>query len=552
MFDESFEVRDSFYLCLSCHQDLTDQVNPKRPKISAMNGLMIEDIPKSLQLEDIENQLISTNLLFMKLKKLPKSRMGCMVDRVINVPLSDEQVTKSVKTLPRSLEDSFVVPIQFKRMKGMKNSVAEAFVRPNGLVNALKTLKTLGNPFYKNINIDSDYPKRIQEMPTESSDLKNDSSQSDEDVSEDEEENSIQKFQTIASSDITCEISKCPEIDIIVNTSKTPKEVPTIDSTNTPGISKPIILAPGEGTTPTNIMREKNWEVKAWPCLFPTGRYGLHFEREDPLSNLQYVGQRLYNKNTIFSSNSSYLFAMQQFVEREKLEKNVDVCFQKGTLESHGNSVSILSNHDAFSIFKKIKGTPKFWQAARNELLAMIEALGPFHCFFTLSSAEKRWHEVTVLCGFWKVSNGTLINKYDKKPWEHLTLEKNGNTFTLQGKTDSVFEDWNIGHLELGEETKDGWRSNKNIKTGRYLTATSYQTLLFQEKLHEGINAEDILVDNVPLHEFSETMNESLHDLFNRNLFLVTRMFDSRAKSFIQHILLKTGNTGLNVKNFCY
>ena len=26
----------------------------------------------------------------------------------------------------------------------------------------------------------------------------------------------------------------------------------------------------------------------------------------------------------------------------------------------------------------------------------MIEALGPFHCFFTLSSAEKRWHEVAV------------------------------------------------------------------------------------------------------------------------------------------------------------
>ena len=43
-----------------------------------------------------------------------------------------------------------------------------------------------------------------------------------------------------------------------------------------------------------------------------------------------------------------------------------------------------------------MKGTPKFWQAARNELLAMIEGLGPFHCFFTLSSAEKRWHEVIV------------------------------------------------------------------------------------------------------------------------------------------------------------
>ena len=53
----------------------------------------------------------------MKLKKLPKSRMGCMVDRVINVPLTDEQVTGSVKTLPRSLDDGYVVPIQFKRIE---------------------------------------------------------------------------------------------------------------------------------------------------------------------------------------------------------------------------------------------------------------------------------------------------------------------------------------------------------------------------------------------------------------------------------------------------
>ena len=82
-------------------------------------------------------------------------------------------------------------------------------------------------------------------------------------------------------------------IDIVVNTSNAPKEVPTIDSTNTPGISEPVILAPGEGTTPTNIMREKHWEVRAWPCMFPTRRYSLHQYRDDPLTNIQYVGQRL-------------------------------------------------------------------------------------------------------------------------------------------------------------------------------------------------------------------------------------------------------------------
>ena len=59
-------------------------------------------------------------------------------------------------------------------------------------------------------------------------------------------------------------------------------------------------------------------------------------------------------------------------------------------------------------------------------------------------------------------------------------------------------------------------------------------------------------MDNVPLHEFSQNMDESLHNLLNRNLFLVTRMFDLRAQSFIKHILMKTNISGLKVKYFCY
>ena len=167
-FDESFKVRGSFHLCTNCHKLLTDPEKPKRPKISAMNGLLVDDIPQSLQLTDVENQLIAINLLFMKLKKLPKSRMGCMVDRVINVPLSDEQVTQSVKTLPRSLDDGYVVPIQFKRMKEMKNTVMEAFVRPKVLIDALQTLKELGNPHYQNITIDFDYYEKTKTLKMKS------------------------------------------------------------------------------------------------------------------------------------------------------------------------------------------------------------------------------------------------------------------------------------------------------------------------------------------------------------------------------------------------
>ena len=47
--------------------------------------------------------------------------------------------------------------------------------------------------------------------------------------------------------------------------------------------------------------------------------------------------------------------------------------------------------NDMFDVFKKVKGTPKYWQLARNELVAKIKQLGPFHIFYTFSCGEIRW-----------------------------------------------------------------------------------------------------------------------------------------------------------------
>ncbi len=51
---------------------------------------------------------------------------------------------------------------------------------------------------------------------------------------------------------------------------------------------------------------------------------------------------------------------------------------------------------DAFNVFVSIRGSPKYWQRVKNELLAKIEQLGPFQLFFTFSCGELRWAEVFV------------------------------------------------------------------------------------------------------------------------------------------------------------
>ena len=47
-----------------------------------------------------------------------------------------------------------------------------------------------------------------------------------------------------------------------------------------------------------------------------------------------------------------------------------------------------------FSVLQKLKGSPKFWQTAKYELIAKVKQLGPFHIFFTFSCGEMRWSEV--------------------------------------------------------------------------------------------------------------------------------------------------------------
>ena len=91
-----------------------------------------------------------------------------------------------------------------------------------------------------------------------------------------------------------------------------------------------------------------------------------------------------------------------------------------------GPGIKSMKLSDAFSVFKKISGTPKFWQQKRNNLLAMINGLGPFQWFFTFSCAELRWpqilacilrkkgHKVEVVDDF--ISKNNVGIKVDEKP----------------------------------------------------------------------------------------------------------------------------------------
>ena len=136
-------------------------------------------------------------------------------------------------------------------------------------------------------------------------------------------------------------------------------------------------------------MRDDDWDINAFPSLFPTGKYGLKYDREKPLTPQNYFQLRLMSCDKRFAQSTPYVFASTYYVERNALESKINISYQKGRVT--GGKVE--NPEDAFSVFEKLPGTPKYWQQKRYELLAKLEQLGPFQFFFTLSCADKRWDE---------------------------------------------------------------------------------------------------------------------------------------------------------------
>ena len=81
--------------------------------MSAQKSLTIESILEELKLSDFEMQLIAKDLLFMKICNLPKSRMPAVKDKVINVSLTHTDLDNTTKFLPRNLDNSLLVNVQF-------------------------------------------------------------------------------------------------------------------------------------------------------------------------------------------------------------------------------------------------------------------------------------------------------------------------------------------------------------------------------------------------------------------------------------------------------
>ena len=152
-------------------------------------------------------------------------------------------------------------------------------------------------------------------------------------------------------------------------------------------------IAPGERKKLTLWYREDNHDRKAFPELFPDGNCGLHDQnRKRKISATQNYNHKVLNKNRKFAEDPDFVFVAQQYLERHSFENQIAVSVQRGSRPFGGTDIK---NNNVIDVFKAIPGTPAYWKKYRNEIFARMEQLGAFHFFFTLSSGEMKWPEVT-------------------------------------------------------------------------------------------------------------------------------------------------------------
>ena len=412
------------YICKGCKKTLMEN---KMPKKCILNECRMALQPDCLRLmTECEVTLIAPNLQFKKIFRLPRSGWGQLRDRVINVPIPTLNIKNTIKRLPRNPSDSGLIGVNWKRKLSYKNTHKRELVDINRVFNALDYLIE-NNPLYKDSVIDRDFldscklsdpighdffldPTQaanpspllnsdddelflnIHSIDEQSSGVFSSSSESsDEDVidkldkeySEFAKTDPIRRFQFDYDEHVAL-ANEMPEAQLDGDN--------LTRCASTGNADNFADVAPGEGEVPTSVLKEKEWDIKTYPNLYPDGENGMHSEeRKVKLSYQQYIKQRLFNVDKRFANDPAYLFSVLTYVEKMQLERNISMLWSYGRKKPGPDNTSVYEVKDAFYVFSKIKGTPQYWKQRKMELHAKLENKGPFQFFFTLSCADCRW-----------------------------------------------------------------------------------------------------------------------------------------------------------------
>ena len=416
--------RNILWICYTCHRKI---LKGKVPEESFANNLLLDDIPVQLkQLNQLEHQLISLTIPFMKIVALPKGGQKAVHGPCVCVP---SDISKVTNTLPRFEDDSCIVAVKLKRKLEYKGYEQYQLVDTKHITDALLFLKE-HNQWYSNVQLNlqcgidaklNDYFNDNEEnRDTVTTDLDNNDG---ENKRESETENDV----------VEREIHKT-EADSYLNDNLRSVQLDTCLQPADIGqealdfiFDKEFSISPAEGNTPVSVLREKGLEAKTFPYLYPTGNNTFDKERDQKLSLLRYFNLRLMSVENRFAMDTCYIFFSQYMSELDRVMSNVQISLRKQHMYSKGQKVTrkmlcnkkelneLFKKDEAIKYMKPVRGTPAYWQSTQKDIFAMIRQLGIPTFFASFSSADFRWTEI---------AETIMDQQGDNRKLENLSFEE--------------------------------------------------------------------------------------------------------------------------------
>ena len=378
------------YICQTCVRHVR---KGKLPPSSVMNGLSLQNTDEELKalnlhLTELESSLIAPRIIFEKILLLPKSRWTQLNDRIINIPITNEAINNTLSLLPRTPSSAGLIPITLKRRLEYKSSHKSQLVDCDKMFRWIQKAKENNHPYYDDVSCPDSYKARC---------LANDKDGYDILFGTDELLDDSIEAMSIPELSINDEVMSQPEAgdSAPVKTPNNPLEQFQFEYDQSVCMTDKfpeIKVAPGEGQTPTSLMTDTDWDIKAFPHLHNfDGTNGKDQERKVSLTPQRYFIQKICNKEPRFSKCSAYLYAAVGFLEERQINRNIALVGRRGLKHQADDGALSFELEDYYRSLESIPNTHKYWTTARFEVFAKLDNFGPFQIFFTLSCADLRW-----------------------------------------------------------------------------------------------------------------------------------------------------------------
>ena len=114
------------------------------------------------------------------------------------------------------------------------------------------------------------------------------------------------------------------------------------------------------GKVPVSILADELWDTKTHPHLDPTAENRMSMERDQHLTPLNYIDQRIRNINPRYANCHSYVFTCVSFIEQQQINRNINFCTTKrGTKRPSADGTIEYKLDDPWIVFDNISNTPK-------------------------------------------------------------------------------------------------------------------------------------------------------------------------------------------------